>query len=95
MAGVQVPLHLREDFCGTALVCVTWCKQDVFHSAVGLDLDPEPLQWGMRYNAALLGGNAPSQLCLLQCNVRVASGRSSLLGQTGLLGTAFESGLLK
>ncbi|GAB4817447.1 hypothetical protein N2152v2_004493 [Parachlorella kessleri] len=67
--GGRPPRHLREDFCGTALVCVTWCKGDVFRSAVGLDLDPEPLQWGMRNNAAQLGGSAPRQLCLLQCNV--------------------------
>lgn len=66
---VQAPLHLREDFCGSALVCVTWCKGDVFHSAVGLDLDPEPLRWGMANNAPLLGGGGPSQLLLLECNV--------------------------
>lgn len=66
---VQAPLHLREDFCGSALVCVTWCKGDVFRSAVGLDLDPEPLRWGMANNAPLLGGGGPSQLLLLECNV--------------------------
>lgn len=66
----QEPHHLREDFCGTALVAATWCRGDVFRSALGLDLDPEPLRWGAENNAALLGGGAPSQLCLLQCNVR-------------------------
>lgn len=63
---------------GTALVCVTWCRADVFRTAVGLDLDPEPLCWGMSHNAPLLGGSAPSQLCLLQCNVRPPRALASL-----------------
>ena len=32
---LQIPLHLREDFCGTALVCAVWCKTDVRRTATG------------------------------------------------------------
>lgn len=32
---MQVPVHLREDFCGTALISATWCRGDVRRSAVG------------------------------------------------------------
>ena len=31
----QVPQHLREDFCGTALISATWCRGDVRRTATG------------------------------------------------------------
>jgi hypothetical protein len=49
------PLHLREDFCGTALLCATWVRGRAARSAEGFDLDPEPLEWGRRKNLAPLG----------------------------------------
>lgn len=45
-------LHLREDFCGTALICCDWvCRGEQF-TAEGYDLDPEPLEWGKQHNFA-------------------------------------------
>src|SRR5215203_5258050 len=41
----RTPLHLREDFCGTALMCSTWVKKNAKHTAEGFDLDPEALAW--------------------------------------------------
>jgi hypothetical protein len=47
------PASLREDFCGTALLCATWvAKRD--RTAVGIDLDPEVLRWGTVHNLAPL-----------------------------------------
>jgi len=40
------PITLREDFCGTFALCCEWAKLNKKHKAVGLDLDPEPLQYG-------------------------------------------------
>jgi hypothetical protein len=40
------PLVLREDFCGTHLICCEWVKQGPDHIAHGVDLDPEPIQYG-------------------------------------------------
>src|ERR1043165_7992711 len=31
------PMHLREDFCGTALLCSRWAKSHPERTAVGLD----------------------------------------------------------
>lgn len=36
--------HIREDFCGTAAVCVEWVKRSRANAAIGVDLDPEVLE---------------------------------------------------
>jgi hypothetical protein len=67
----QRPEHLREDFCGSALICGVWCRGDVRRTATGLDVDGDALAWGCRENGSgLLGeGGAAARLCLLHCNV--------------------------
>jgi SAM-dependent methyltransferase len=52
--------HIREDFCGTAAVCAEWVKRRRDHTAIGVDLDPGPLEWGLtrsrkRLTASQLG----------------------------------------
>ena len=37
---------LREDFCGTFAICCEWAKSGATFEAHGVDLDPEPLQYG-------------------------------------------------
>ena len=66
---LQVPQHLREDFSGTSLVCATWCKADVRRTAVGVDIDREPLAWGWKHNGQALLGQPENQMCLVQANV--------------------------
>jgi len=46
----RAPQHLREDFCGTALICCDWVCRDDEKTAEGYDLDPEPLEWGKQHN---------------------------------------------
>ena len=41
----RAPHHIREDFCGTALVCREWVRRRRTNTAVGVDLDPEVLAW--------------------------------------------------
>jgi SAM-dependent methyltransferase len=40
------PKSLREDFCGTFAISAAWVKSSPSRTAVGLDLDPEPLAYG-------------------------------------------------
>jgi SAM-dependent methyltransferase len=61
-------LRLREDFCGTALLCAEWVKKRG-RSAVGIDIDPEPLAWGAERNLAPLGEKA-ERVRLLRQDVR-------------------------
>jgi hypothetical protein len=44
------PLHLREDFCGTALISSEWLRRGAARTAEGFDIDPEPVAWGLAHN---------------------------------------------
>ena len=48
-------LHFREDFCGTCLLTATWVNQGKQFTAESYDIDPEPLDWGHKYNLKPLG----------------------------------------
>ncbi len=63
------PLHLREDFCGTALLSATWVLRSKRHTAEGFDLDPKPLAWGREHNLAALG-QAAERVSLFRRDVR-------------------------
>ncbi len=63
------PLHLREDFCGTANVCCEWVRRGTRHTAVGVDLDGEVLDWGRRYRLSTLTEHQHSRVTLLQDDV--------------------------
>jgi hypothetical protein len=52
------PRHLREDFCGTSLLCCEWVKLDAQYTAEGYDLDPEPIDWGREHNHSKIGDAA-------------------------------------
>lgn len=53
----RAPLSLREDFCGTGLLCATWVKSKAGRTAIGLDIDRSVLAWGQRRNVAPLGAD--------------------------------------
>jgi Methyltransferase domain len=68
------PLSLREDFCGTALLCSEWVKSSPEREATGVDLDPAVLEWGRSHNVVPLGP-AAERVTLVQSDVRQASGK--------------------
>ncbi len=43
----KAPLSLREDFCGTGMLACEWVEQSDSHKAYGIDLDMEPLSFGV------------------------------------------------
>jgi SAM-dependent methyltransferase len=51
-------LHLREDFCGTALLCSHWIRRSEKHTAEGFDIDPEPVSWGLAHHFEEIGEQA-------------------------------------
>lgn len=63
------PSLLREDFCGTALLCSWWVKARPGNRAVGVDLDGPTLEWGRVNNLAPLGAKA-DRVTLIQDDVR-------------------------
>lgn len=63
------PTLLREDFCGTALLCSWWVKARATNLAVGVDFDGPTLEWGRVNNLAPLGDKA-DRVTLIQDDVR-------------------------
>lgn len=63
-------VSLREDFCGTALLCATWVQSKSDRVATGLDIDGPTLAWGREHNVAPLGPDA-ARVTLLEQNVLV------------------------
>lgn len=68
--GLSEPRLLREDFCGTFSLCTQWVKRHSKNFAMGLDLDLEPLNYGLKHNASRLTPNQRSRLLILQQNVK-------------------------
>lgn len=64
------PLVLREDFCGTAAVSCAWVTSNKRRRAIGVDLDPEPLQWGEERNVSQLKPGAQQRVTLHRGDVR-------------------------
>lgn len=59
---------LREDFCGTALLCAEWVKKKE-RTATGIDLDPSVLEWGKKRHLAKIG-EPGKRVTLLRQDVR-------------------------
>ncbi|RMD83963.1 MAG: class I SAM-dependent methyltransferase [Candidatus Dadabacteria bacterium] len=64
------PRTLREDFCGTAAVCCQWVRRHPERRAIGVDIDPEPLEWGRRHNVAALELPAQQRVTLVRADAR-------------------------
>ncbi len=58
----RAPRHLREDFCGTSLICCEWVAKHPGNTAEGYDLDPEPIEWGARNNLSKLKDGAEKRI---------------------------------
>lgn len=67
--GGRMPLHLQEDFCGTALLSAEWLRSDPRRTVVGLDLDLEALQWCIENNMPKVGPDGFSRISLFHGNV--------------------------
>jgi len=68
-SGGRTALRLREDFCGTGLLCSTWVRSHPEQTATGIDLDRGVLAFARRNNVAPLGDDA-ERVTLLRQDVR-------------------------
>ena len=62
--------HLREDFCGTALLCASWVRGRKPRTAEGFDICTRTLAWGRTHNLARLGERDPSRREVLALELR-------------------------
>ena len=51
----RLPLHFREDFCGTALLSSAWVGRGKEYSAEGFDICTKTLAWGQKHNLDPMG----------------------------------------
>ncbi len=70
-------LSLREDFCGTFLISSEWVKSHPGRTALGLDLDPEPLEYGRKHTLSGMTFHEKKRLTLLRENVCTPQKRKS------------------
>jgi SAM-dependent methyltransferase len=67
------PAHvLREDFCGTASACCEWVQQGDAFQAIGVDIDPEVLEWGRNHRVGRLDAADRARVRLIEGNVLTA-----------------------
>lgn len=63
---------IREDFCGTANTACFWVRSGKDHSAIGVDLDTEVLEWGRKHHVAALEESQKERITLIEDDVLVA-----------------------
>lgn len=64
---------LREDFCGTGNTTCEWVRRRQTHRGYGVDIDPEPLDWGRTHHVASLKPGAQKRVALIEGDVRSAT----------------------
>lgn len=60
---------LREDFCGTFLICCEWVKLHSRNAAIGVDFSREPLFYGRKNHLSQLTGSQQKRVTLKESNV--------------------------
>ena len=72
----RAPKVLREDFCGTARLCRTWCQAARDHRAIGVDMDGATLAVARRRNLAPFAAELRGRMQLVRADVlEVGPGR--------------------
>ena len=63
------PLSFREDFCGTASAACHWTTLGPEHTAIGVDIDAEVLDWGRKNRLGRLTAEQQARVRLVEANV--------------------------
>ena len=59
----------REDFCGTASASCEWVRQGKDYQAIGVDIDPDVLEWGRENRVGRLPAEDRARVRLVESNV--------------------------
>lgn len=63
------PRSMREDFCGTFALCSEWVKLGRDKTAYGIDLDPEPIEYGRQHHLSKLTESQQKRIHIEEKNV--------------------------
>ena len=69
LRGKTKPKTLREDFCGTFILCCEWVKSKPDRVAIGVDLDSTPLDYGLKNHFSKLDNKQKKRITLINKNV--------------------------
>lgn len=64
------PKTLREDFCGTFMLCRHWVADNDKHIAHGYDIGTEPVEYGKKYHLSKLSTEQKKRIHIHQKDVR-------------------------
>lgn len=73
------PLTLREDFCAAFAVCCEWVRSHPERTAIGVDLDPEPLAYGKTHYMPTLSTEQQKRISLLEADVLETSTKAEVI----------------
>jgi hypothetical protein len=62
-------MSMKEDFCGTFLISCAWVMSHPERTAIGVDLDPEPIAYGKKNGLKDLNAKEKKRVTVLQKNV--------------------------
>ncbi len=65
----KLPKVLREDFCGTGKLLCEWVSQGDDYRSYGIDLDPEPMNYGKKFHWAMLNDGEKNRAQYIHGNV--------------------------
>jgi hypothetical protein len=65
----RLPARMREDFCGTAALCCEWVRTRPENTAVGVDIEPEVLEYSRAHHFPKLDSEQQSRIELRQADV--------------------------
>jgi SAM-dependent methyltransferase len=65
----RTALSLREDFCGTFLISCEWVKSHPKRTSIGVDLDPETLQYGRAHGYKKISKTEQKRIRLIEQDV--------------------------
>jgi SAM-dependent methyltransferase len=65
----QRPRVLREDFCGTFGICCAWVRRHKLNKSIGIDLDAEPIAYGMQHYLSELREAQANRVLVKQASV--------------------------
>ncbi len=63
------PRLMREDFCGTFALSCAWIKQGSRFEAIGVDFDPEPLEYGRLHHLKKMPDSEQRRIHLMEADV--------------------------
>jgi SAM-dependent methyltransferase len=66
------PISFREDFCGTASASCEWVRMGPKRFSIGVDNDPEVLEWGRKNRLSKLTSGQQQRVTLIEGDVREA-----------------------